>query len=309
MYDLAIIGAGAAGLTAAIYAARAGLRFVVLEQDGLGGGQILSAHSVQNFPGAGEISGFDLGEKMKNHAVSLGAEIRFFAVDKIADKGEYKLISSFEGETVEAKTVILAPGASPKKLGVPGEDKLCGKGVSYCATCDGAFFKGKDVAVIGGGDTAVEDAIYLSKICKTVTLIHRRGELQAAKSRVEALKKLDNVTFRLNAQVKEILGEKAVTGITVSESQKETELSVDGVFIAVGSTPVTDCIKELALRLENGFVTADEDCKTEIPGLFVAGDVRKKPLRQVLTAASDGANAVFSAQEYINTYEVKEKQL
>ncbi|MGN1194622.1 MAG: thioredoxin-disulfide reductase [Acutalibacteraceae bacterium] len=302
MYDLAIIGAGAAGLTAAIYAARAGLNFVVLEQDGFGGGQIISAHSVQNYPGINEISGFDLGEKLRSHADSLGAEIRLFTVGKICDKGEYKLISSLDGEEIEAKAVILASGASPKKLGVPGETEFSGKGVSYCATCDGAFFKDKDVAVIGGGDTAVEDAIYLSKICKTITLIHRRSEFRAAKSRVDALKKLDNVTFRLNTQVKKILGEERVGSLLLIQDKKETEIPVDGVFIAVGTEPVTECLKELAIKLDNGSVTASEDCKTEIPGLFVAGDIRKKPLRQVLTAASDGANAVFSAAEYLNNY-------
>lgn len=300
MYDLAVIGAGAAGLSAAIYAARANLNFIVLEQDGFGGGQIVSAHSVQNYPGAGEISGNELSEKLRNHAVSLGAKIIFFDVESITDHAGHKLITSSLGEIIEAKAVILATGAIPKKLGVKGENEFFGRGVSYCATCDGAFFNGKDAAVIGGGDAAVEDALYLSKICRTVTLIHRRSEFRAAKSRVELLEKSENVKIILNTEVKEIIGEKSVKGLKTTSGKTESELPADGVFVAVGTTPVTNCISGLPLTFENGFVIAGEDCKTEIPGLFVAGDIRKKQLRQVLTAAADGANAVLSVQEYLN---------
>ncbi|MDD6275462.1 MAG: FAD-dependent oxidoreductase [Clostridia bacterium] len=302
MFDLAVIGAGATGLTAAIYAARAGINFIVLEKDGIGGGQIMSAHSVQNYPGFENISGIELSEKILNHSVSLGAEIRYFNVDSITNSGNYKIISSTHGETVTAKTVLIATGAKPKKLEIPGENEFSGKGVSYCATCDGSFYADKDIAVIGGGDTAIEDVIYLSNICSTVTLIHRSKVFRAAKSRTALVQELKNVKIILEAQIKEIIGKNKVTALKFLEKGVEKEIMVDGVFIAVGIQPVTDCLKNLPIKLENGFIVADENCKTNIPGIFAAGDIRTKPLRQFLSAASDGSNAVRSIQEYlINT--------
>ena len=296
MYDLAIIGAGTAGLTAAIYAARAGLMFTVLEQDGIGGGQITSAHNVENYPGCPRINGAELAERIKEQAVSLGAKIKFAIVDEINDCGEYKEISIKNAQSIRAKGVIVATGASPRKLGVEGESRFSGRGVSYCAVCDGAFFVDRDVFVIGGGDTAVEDAIYLASICKSVTLVHRRGEFRASASRVRHMLSLPNVEVIYNATLAEIKGNKLVESVVIKsvENDELTEHNADGVFIAVGVTPETDFLKELPIKFENGYIVADEDCETSVSGIYAAGDIRKKPLRQLLTAAADGANAVYA---------------
>lgn len=299
MYDLVIIGGGAAGLTAAVYAARAGLDFVVLEQDGWGGGQITSAHSVQNYPGIADISGADLGEAMKEQAVSLGAKIELGIVEEVKDCGEYKETVLHRGESIMSKTVIAATGANPRKLGAKGEQEFLGRGVSYCAVCDGAFFAGKDVFVIGGGDTAVEDAIYLSSICKSVTLVHRRDTFRAPETRIDVLNELPNVTIRRNETLSEITGSQRVEGVVLENADGQTHYKADGVFIAVGTVPATAFLKNLSLEFDDGYVVAGEDCKTSVGGLFVAGDIRKKPLRQVVTAVADGANAATGAIEYI----------
>lgn len=301
MYDLVIIGGGAAGLTAAVYAARAGLDFVVLEQDGWGGGQITSAHSVQNYPGFIQISGADLGEAMKEQAESLGAKIELGIVDDIKDNTDYKEIILHSGDTVKAKTVIAATGANPRKLGVSGEQALLGRGVSYCAVCDGAFFAGKDVFVIGGGDTAVEDAIYLSSICKSVTLVHRRDTFRAPKTRLDALQGLPNVTVRCKEVLTAVTGGQRVDGVELTSADGKKHYKADGVFIAIGTVPATSYLKNLPLKFENDYLVASEDCKTDVNGLFVAGDIRKKPLRQVVTAVADGANAATSAIEYLQS--------
>lgn len=298
MYDLVIIGAGAAGLTAAIYAARAGLDFVVLEQDGYGGGQITTSHEVENYPGAGRISGADLGESFRAQAEALGAEIRFAVVQSVKDFGTYKELLLEEDEPVQARAVIAATGAVPRKLGVPGEALA---GVSYCAVCDGTFSAGKDVLVIGGGDTAVEDAIYLSGICKTVTLALRRDQFRAAKRRVNYLQTLENVTILYKTRLLEITGDKRVTEVLLDTDGVQKRQTINGVFIAVGVEPINSYLKELPLGFEGGYVLADETCRTQVPGLFVAGDLRKKPLRQVTTAVADGANAVNSAVEWLNS--------
>lgn len=299
MYDLVIIGGGVAGLTAAIYASRAGLNFVVLEQDGWGGGQITSAHKVENYPGVANVDGAELGELIKNQAVSLGAKIELGIVDEIRDNGSGKEIVLHNGDSINARTVIVATGANPRKLNVTGESALLGRGVSYCAVCDGAFFAGKDVFVIGGGDTAVEDAIYLASICKSVTLVHRRDTFRAPKTRLDLLKKLDNVTIRCNEVLSAVTGGERVDGVELKSVNGVEHYKADGVFIAVGIVPATDCLKTLPVELDNGFVVADEDCKTSVSGLFAAGDIRKKPLRQVVTAVSDGANAATSAIEFL----------
>lgn len=300
MYDLVIIGGGAAGLTAAIYAVRAGLNFTVLEQDGWGGGQITAAHLVQNYPGLPEICGADLGESIKEHAVSLGAEIRQGIVKTVNDYNDYKEIVLNNGETLCAKTVIAATGANPRRLGAEGEQALLGRGVSYCAVCDGAFFASKDVFVIGGGDTAVEDAIYLSSICKSVTLVHRREAFRASKTRVDLLLSLPNVSVRLNETLSAITGEARVEGVELKSETGFSHHKADAVFIAVGTEPATDYLKNLPLDFDGDYVIADESCKTAVSGLFAAGDIRKKQLRQVVTAAADGANAVFSVLDYLN---------
>ncbi len=299
MYDSVIIGGGAAGLTAAIYAARAGIDFIVLEQDGLGGGQITSAHMVENYPGVPNVNGADLGEAIKEQAVGLGAKIEFGIVDKVNDAGKYKEIILHNGSIIKARSVIAAAGAVPRKLNVPGEQAFLGKGVSYCAVCDGAFFANKDVFVIGGGDTAVEDAIYLSPICKSVTLVHRRDTFRAPKTRVDALLKLPNITVRCNETLRAITGDQIVGGVELKSADGCTHCDANGVFIAVGSVPATECLKNLPLNFDNGYICANEDCKTNIDGLFVAGDIRKKQLRQVVTAVADGANAAISAIEYL----------
>ncbi|MCD8145298.1 MAG: FAD-dependent oxidoreductase [Oscillospiraceae bacterium] len=296
MIDLAIIGSGPAGLTAAIYAARAGLRFVLLEQDGYGGGQISSAHLVQNYPGVPEVSGFDLGEALRQQALDLGAEVTYGTVSLVEQIPEgFSVHLADEEAPVQARVVIAATGASPRPLGVPGETEHIGSGVSYCATCDGSFYRGKNVAVVGGGDTAVEDGIYLSSICSSVTLLLRRDQFRAAQRRVEVLEKLPNVTIRFKVKPTAVEDKSLVLD---TENGPET-LPVDGVFIAVGSQPATAYLQQLPLTLEGGYVAADETCKTAIPGLYAAGDIRKKQLRQVVTAVADGANAVTSALEYL----------
>lgn len=299
MYDLVIIGGGTAGLTAAIYAARAGLKFTVLEQDGWGGGQITSAHIVENYPGVPNISGINLGEAIKKQAVDLGAEIKLAIVDEVKDSGKYKEIILHNGETISAKAVIAATGANPRKLNVEGEKSLLGRGVSYCAVCDGAFFADKKVFVIGGGDTAVEDAIYLSTICKDVTLVHRRDTFRAPKTRVDALLKLPNVTILYNKELNAITGNQRVNGVELKSAEGLRHYNAEGVFIAIGTVPATDYLKNLPLTFDNDYVAANEDCKTPVQGLFVAGDIRKKKLRQAVTAAADGANAAASAIEYL----------
>lgn len=299
MKELVIVGGGPAGLSAAIYAARAGLDFIVLERDGFGGGQITSSHEVENYPGAGRKSGFDLGQAFRDQAVELGAEIVYGTVTGIKDLGDCKELVLDGGEPVRARAVIAATGASPRKLGVPGERELTGAGVSYCATCDGAFFRGKSTLVIGGGDTAVEDALFLSALCKDVTVALRRDVFRAARRRVDLLSAKENVTILYRTNLTEIRGEGRVQSVILSGPEGTAERPVDGVFLAVGVEPAGGWLSGLPLALDGGYVAAGEDCRTNIPGLFAAGDLRKKPLRQVVTAAADGANAVMSAMEYL----------
>ena len=296
MIDLAIIGAGPAGLTAAIYAARAGLDFVVIEQDGYGGGQIASAHEVENYPGLNRLSGEALAEAFRERAMALGAEIRLGTVQSVTDHGDHKQIHLEDDEPIRARAVIAATGAQPRKLGVPGEDL---SGVSYCAVCDGAFFKDKDVLVVGGGDTAVEDGIYLADICRRVTVALRSKAFRAAQSRVDVLTGRENVTVLYNAQVTAITGVGHVQAVTLNQNGQPSELPVDGVFLAVGSGPASSWLETLPVEMKDGYVTADESCQTSLPGLFVAGDLRTKPLRQVITAAADGASAATSAVNWL----------
>ena len=299
MFDLIIVGAGVAGLTAAIYAARAGADFIVLEQDGYGGGQISSAHLVENYPGIPSVCGADLSEEIRAHAEKLGAKIEFGIVTDIINNGDSKKVITEDNIEYISKAVIIATGASPKALGVLGEDKFLGSGVSYCAVCDGAFYEDKDVFVIGGGDTAVEDAIYLSDICKSITLVHRRDEFRAPKTRVDYLKSKENVKFILNANLISIDGTERVSSVSVNANNNINKYNTDGVFIAVGTKPESSMIKSLNIDTDNGYIKADETCKTNIKGIFAAGDIRTKHLRQVITAAADGANAAISAMEFI----------
>ena len=322
VYDMIIIGSGPAGLSAAIYAARAELKFIVIERSIVSGGQVQQTYEVDNYPGIPGVSGPDLSQKMREHCEKLGVEFKTEEVKAIetvgngaegraagagdsSEAGENAqarfVVKTWDGNDYYAKTVIAATGASHSTLGIPGEDVLQGMGVSYCATCDGAFFKNKVCAVVGGGDVAVEDAIYLSKLCTKVYLIHRRDEFRAAQTLVSEARSKENIEFVLSSVAKEIRGNNRVEKLLV-ESKKTgevTELEVNGVFIAVGIKPESELFTGLAKANEGGYLIADETCATSCEGLFAAGDIRAKQLRQIITAAADGANAVTSAQRLI----------
>ena len=293
MHELIIIGAGPAGLSAAIYAARAELDYVLIEENFVNGGQIVDTYEIDNYPGLPGISGMELAEKMAEHAEKLGAEVVNAAVEGLDLTGDVKKVMTDEG-TFEAKTVIIASGASHSHLGVPGEESLSGHGVSYCATCDGACYRGKTTVVVGGGDVAVEDAIFLARGCEKVYVVHRRDELRAVKTLQTALFALPNVEMVWDSNLKSINEGSAdsgtagkVTSVTVVNKNDGSErvIDADGVFIAVGITP------------RSGFVGTG--IETNVPGVFAAGDVRAKQLRQVVTAVADGANAVTSVQRYL----------
>ncbi len=297
MYDLVIVGAGPAGMAAAIYAKRARLNSIIIEREGCGG-QMAQTYEVDNYPGIPGVSGFELGTKMKEHAMSLGAEIIYDEIKSINRQNDRFVIHYDTGGVAECKGIIIASGATHSKLNVPGESKFAGSGVSYCATCDGAFFSGKDVAVVGGGDVAIEDAIFLSRICRSVTLIHRRDRLRGAASLQESLKNCMNVNILWDTVVESINGEKSVDSLSLRnvKDDEDFNLFVNGVFIAVGITPVKTEIDGLMCNA-GGYIIADEDCRTNIKGVYAAGDVRGKRLRQIVTAVADGANAVTSFTE------------
>ena len=307
MYDLIIIGSGPAGLSAAVYARRAGLNMLVIEKNPVSGGQIIDTYEVDNYLGIPGVNGFDLAMKFREHADKLGAEFADATVTGITciDKGSettapvYKVMTD-NGE-YETHTIILATGAHHSKLGIPGEEEFTGKGVSYCATCDGAFYKDKITAVNGGGDVAVEDAIFLARFSKKVYLIHRRDELRATKILQDELFGLDNVEVIWDSVVKEIKGEDKVKSIHISnvKTSEEKDVEVDGIFVAIGIHPSTDLFADVVKCDEGGYVIAGEDGATSAPGIFVAGDSRKKRLRQIVTAVADGANAVTSVQDFM----------
>lgn len=300
MYDLIIIGAGPAGLSAAVYAARAELDFIVIEGSMMQGGQVLTTYDVDNYLGLPGIGGFDMGMKFAEHAKKLGVT---FVTENVISMEIQRNVKSVKTDknTYETKTIIIATGAVHKKAGIPGEAEFTGKGVSYCATCDGAFFKNKVTAVVGGGDVAVEDAIYLSRMCGKVYLIHRRDEFRAAKSLVKKARETDNIEFVLDSVVEKIDGENKVRSINIRSKKGATikTLEVDGVFFAVGMQPVTAFVDKNIEMNEAGYIIAGEDCATNIPGVYAAGDIRTKQLRQIITAAADGANAVTSVEKYI----------
>ncbi|MBR4626608.1 MAG: FAD-dependent oxidoreductase [Ruminococcus sp.] len=300
MYDVMILGSGPAGLSAAVYASRAGLSFAVIEKEYMGTGQIAYTEQVDNYLGYCGIDGYSLGEKFREHAEALGTEFIEGEVTELSrtDSG-WKILLS-DGNSFGARTVIYALGASPKKLAIPGEEEFAGRGVSYCALCDGAFFEGRTVAVIGGGDTALSDALYLSKTTAKVYVIHRRSEFRASASLVKKAEGTSNIEFVLEAVPLEIIGEDSVTGVKYTQNGTEKTLDTNGVFAAVGSLPNTAVLSGIAGLDERGYVIADESCVTSAEGLFAAGDVRTKAVRQVITAAADGANAVVSALGCIN---------
>lgn len=300
IYDLLIIGSGPAGLAAAIYAQRARLSTLVLEKEYISGGQVVNTYEVDNYPGLPGINGFELGVKFREHADRLGAKFLTAEVKDIIIEETVKKVATSEG-TFQARALILAMGAVHRELGVPGEKELAGMGVSYCATCDGAFFKERTVAVVGGGDVAVEDAIFLARGCKKVYLIHRRDELRAAKSLQERLLSCENVEILWNTVVQEINGEDHVESIKVKNvtTGEQNCMDMDGIFVAVGILPNSEIVRGLVDMDEGGYILAGEDGATNRKGVFAAGDIRKKSLRQIVTAVSDGANAVTSVQEYL----------
>ena len=314
IYDLVIIGSGPAGLGAAIYAQRAELNTLVIEKDMASGGQVLTTYEVDNYPGLPGINGFDLGTKFREHADKLGTE---FAVDTVLSvktaepAGELMKAAELsagirevvcEGHTYKARTVLIASGARHRKLDVPGEERLTGMGVSYCATCDGAFFRKKTAAVVGGGDVAIEDAIFLARLCEKVYLIHRRDELRGARSLQKKLMELENVELVWDTVVEAVNGDDKVSSIDLlnKKTGEKRTLSVDGVFIAVGISPNTGAYEGLVEMDAGGYIVAGEDGKTSAAGIFAAGDVRTKVLRQIVTAVADGANCITSVEEYLN---------
>lgn len=301
MYDLIIIGSGPAGLAASIYAARAELNAVMIEQNYVAGGQIINTYEIDNYPGFENISGMDLAQKMQEHAERLGAKTINATVEGLDLTGDVKKVITDDG-TYEAKTVIIASGADHSKLGVSGEDRLGGRGVSYCATCDGAFYRGKDVAVVGGGNTAVEDAIFLARGSRKVYVVHRRDQLRATKVLQDKLLSLPNVEMVWNSNLKAVNGDQKVSSITVTNKLdgSEREIPVDGCFIAVGIVPQAEFAKNHVKMDERGYIVADENGTTSVPGVFAAGDVRTKQLRQVVTAVADGANAATSVEKYLS---------
>lgn len=302
LYDIIIIGSGPAGLTAGIYAKRALMETVIIEKNPISGGQIINTYEVDNYPGIPGVSGFELANRFREHAKNLGVSFVQGEVVEVKLEEKEKQIIMSNGDIYKTKTIIIASGAGYRKLAVPGETEFTGKGVSYCATCDGAFFRNKVTVVVGGGDVAVEDAIFLARVCKKVFVIHRRGEFRAAKSLVSKLMSLENVEIIWNSVVEKIEGEENVTGVVYKTSDSETSnhILVDGVFIAVGTVPNSEIYRNKVEMDELGYILADETCKTNIPGVFVAGDIRKKQLKQVITAAADGANAITAVERYLN---------
>lgn len=299
MYDIGIIGGGTAGMTAAIYGQRAGKKTIIIE-GGVFGGQITSSPNVENYPGIASVSGSEFSMNLLDQAVKLGAETAMEQVTGIRDEGSVKVIET-AGKEYPCRSVILATGVTHRHLGVPNEERLTGAGVSYCATCDGMFFRGRDVAVVGGGSTALQDAEFLSNYCRKVYLIHRRDEFRGEDSIVKRLESKENVEFILSATVRDIIGDQAVECLIVNSKKtgKEFKLDVSGVFIAVGQIPKNEIFADVVKLDADGFILAAEDCITSRPGIFAAGDCRTKEVRQLTTAAADGAVAALAACRYI----------
>lgn len=302
IYDLIIIGSGPAGLAAAIYAGRAELDTIIIEKAPISGGQIINTYEVDNYPGIPDISGYDLSTKFREHCDRLNMTFITGEVTDFTVQGQTKVITLEDGTTYNSKTVIIATGANPRKLKVEGEERLSGAGVSYCATCDGAFFKNKITAVVGGGDVAVEDAIFLARLCKKVYVIHRRDEFRAAKSYINKLMSTENIEILWDSVVEEIIGDDQVEKISIKNRKTEeiSTIDLDGVFIAVGNKPNSEVYKEIVAVDNGGYILAGESCETNLPGVFAAGDVRTKELRQIVTATSDGANSITAVEHYLN---------
>ena len=301
MADVLIIGGGPAGLSAAIYVQRSGKQAIVLEAVTVGG-QIINTPEIANYPGIKEISGFDFSMGLYEQATALGAEVTYEKAVGIQEKQEGGFVVKTEsGKEFEAKAVIIATGAKNRQLGLEREGALIGRGVSYCATCDGAFFKGKAVAVNGGGNTALEDALFLTNYCSKVYIIHRRDEFRGEPGNLEAVKNKENVEFILNATVVELKGDSKLEAVVVKDKNtgETREVEVQGLFVAIGQEPDNKDFADMVELDNGGYVVADESCRTKVPGVFVAGDCRTKQVRQLTTAASDGAIAALAACSYI----------
>ena len=299
MVDIIVIGGGPAGLTAAGYARRAGKSVLVLEKDALGG-QITWSPKVENYPAVPAVSGMDLGNRMAEQAMDMGAEVEIDEVLRIEDFGSHKRVYGSFGTEYDARAVILAAGAKPRKLGLKREDELVGSGVGYCAVCDGAFFKGQAVAVNGGGNSALQDAVLLSDLCSRVYLVHRRDSFRGEEALVDQLRGKENVEFVLNAVITELKGDSELSGITVEQDGVQREIPVSGLFVAIGHEPDLAAFADFLDRDAQGYAASDEGCLTKTEGFFVAGDCRRKKIRQVTTAAADGAVAALAACAWLD---------
>ena len=303
MYDIIIIGGGPAGLTAALYALRAGKSVLVIEKSTFGG-QITWSPKVENFPTIPSISGAELGDRLTSQVLEQGAELELDEVVSVELDGDIKRVKTDFGGTFEAKALIIAAGARPRTLGIPGEDALMGAGVCFCAVCDGAFYKDRPVAVNGGGNSALQDAMLLSDTCSKVYLIHRRDTFRGEARLVEALRARENVEFVLNSSITALIGQDELSGLTVTNDNGESrEISVDGLFVAIGHAPDNGVFSELVDLDKGGYADSDESCTTKTPGVFVAGDCRKKSVRQLTTAAADGSCAALAACRYVDALE------
>lgn len=301
VYDVVVVGGGPGGYTAALYCVRAGLSTLVLESL-VPGGQLATTSRVENYPGFDEgIDGFELAQRMQKGAERFGAETRFVQVEGLELDGLVKRIRLSDG-LAEARAVILATGAAPRELGLPAEQRLRGRGVSYCATCDGNFYKGRTVAVAGGGNSAAEEALVLSKLCQRVYIVHRRDTMRATKSYLRPLEQADNILFLWNRVITDLEGKDRLTGLRLRDVKtgESSSLAVDGLFVAIGRIPSTGLCRGLLDLDEAGYVLADETTRTSLPGVFAVGDMRAKPLRQIITAAADGAVAAKFAEEYLS---------
>ncbi|MGM0837720.1 MAG: thioredoxin-disulfide reductase [Bacillota bacterium] len=300
IYDVVIIGAGPAGMTAAVYTSRANLSTLMIER-GMPGGQMANTEEVENYPGFDHILGPELSTKMFDHAKKFGAEYAYGDVKEIVDGKEYKTVNA-GGKSYKARTVIISSGAEYKKIGVPGEKELGGRGVSYCAVCDGAFFKGKELVVVGGGDSAVEEGVYLTRFASKVTIVHRRDELRAQKilqQRAFDNEKIDFIWSHTVKEVNELNGKVGSVTLVSTKDGSEQEFKTDGVFIYVGMLPLTKPFLNLGITNDMGYIETNERMETKVPGIFAAGDIREKTLRQIVTATGDGSIAAQSAQHYV----------
>lgn len=302
MYDILIVGGGPAGLTAAIYALRAGKTVLVIEKNSFGG-QIAFSPKVENIPGTRSISGAEFADKLTDHAMDLGAEVELEKVVSVEKQDDIFIVSTEEGSAYQGKAVILAVGVKHRTLGLPGEDELIGNGISFCAVCDGAFYTGQEVAMIGGGNSALQEALLLSEVCKKVTIVQNLAFLTGEKKLANALAERDNVEIIYSTVVSQYLTENGtLTGLRLHNDAtgEETEISVDGTFLAVGLQPENDAFADLAKLNDWGYFDSGESCTTQTPGLFVAGDCRSKTIRQVVTASGDGAIAAMAACRYLD---------